>query len=147
MIHDTFDFSDHFTSGVYPAFLWLFKEILPELRHHFSFHDHLLLLVEQWKQSIRETQTKNVIFVGVHCRRTDYEKHLNTLYEKATLVDKAFFDVAFDIYRSRYDNEKNKVIFLTVSDDSEWIKVSGFITLIYHLSEHCSRPTWAITLM
>ena len=123
MIHDTFDFSDHFTSGVYPAFLWLFKEILPELRHHFSFHDHLLLLVEQWKQPIREIQTKNVIFVGVHCRRTDYQNHLNTLYEKATLVDKAFFDVAFDIYRSRYDDEKNKVIFLAVSDDSEWIKV------------------------
>ena len=119
---------------MYPAFLWLFKEILPELRHHFSFHDHLLLLVEQWKQSIREIQTKNVIFVGVHCRRTDYQNHLNTLYEKATLVDKVFFDVAFDIYRSRYDDEKNKVIFLTVSDDSEWIKVSGFMFHYTYLS-------------
>ena len=115
---------DNFTSGTYPAFLWLFKEILPELRHHFSFHEHLLLLVEQWKQSIRDIETKNVIFVGVH---------LDTKYEKAILVDKAFFDVAFDIYRSRYDDEKNKVIFLAVSDDSEWIKVRGLInTIIYY---------------
>ena len=90
--------------------------------------------MEQWKQSIREIQTKNVIFVGVHCRRTDYQNHLNTLYEKATLVDKVFFDVAFDIYRSRYDDEKNKVIFLTVSDDSEWIKMSGFIFHYTYLS-------------
>ena len=146
MIYDTLDFSDHFTSGVYPAFLWLFKEILPELRHHFSFHEHLLLLVEQWKQSIIEIQTKNVIFVGVHCRRTDYQNHLDTKYEKAILVDKAFFDVAFDIYRSRYDDEKNKVIFLAVSDDSEWIKVRGLINTII-LSQDCSRPTWTTTLM
>ena len=116
------------------------------MRHHFSFHDHLLLLVEQWKQSIREIQTKNVIFVGVHCRRTDYQNHLDTKYEKAILVDKAFFDVAFDIYRSRYDDEKNKVIFLAVSDDSEWIKVRGLINTII-LPQGCSRPTWTTTLM
>lgn len=27
--------------GLYPRFLWLFKEYLPELREHFIFHDHL----------------------------------------------------------------------------------------------------------
>ena len=56
------------------------------------------------------------------------------------MVDKAFFDVAFDIYRRRYDDEKNKVIFLAVSDDSEWIKVRGLINTII-LSQDCSRPT------
>ena len=60
-------------------------------------------------------------------------------------MDKVFFDVAFDIYRRRYDDEKNKVIFLAVSDDSEWIKVRGLITNI--LSQHSSRPTWTTTLM
>ena len=65
----------------------------------------------------------NPIFVGVHCRRTDYENHLKVLHG-ATLVDHKFFDVAFDIYRRRYDDGENKVIFLAVSDDPAWIKVS-----------------------
>ena len=69
----------------------------------------------------------NPIFVGVHCRRTDYENHLKVLHgDGATLVDHRFFDVAFDIYRRRYNDGKNKVIFLAVSDDENWIKVNSF---------------------
>ena len=39
-----------------------------------------------------------------------------------TLVDHRFFDAAFDIYRRRYNDERNKVIFLAVSDDIPWIR-------------------------
>ena len=67
----------------------------------------------------------NPIFVGVHCRRTDYENHLKVLHG-ATLVDHTFFDVAFDIYRRRYNDGQNKVVFLAVSDDENWIKVNSF---------------------
>ena len=56
-------------------------------------------------------------------RRTDFVRHLKVWNEKADLVDRAFFDVAFDIYRRRYNNEGTKVIFLAVSDDTDWIKV------------------------
>merc|ERR1711976_750083 len=38
------------------------------------------------------------------------------------LVDHLFFDKAFEIYRNRYNKDGNKVIFLAVSDDNEWIK-------------------------
>ena len=37
-------------------------------------------------------------------------------------MDHRFFDAAFDIYRRRYNDERNQVIFLTVSDDTTWIR-------------------------
>ena len=58
--------------------------------------------------------------------RTDFVRHLKVWNEKADLVDRTFFDVAFDIYRRRYNDGKNKVIFLAVSDDENWIKVNSF---------------------
>ena len=45
---------------------------------------------------------------------------------QCALVDHTFFDVAFDIYRRRYNDGKNKVVFLAVSDDENWIKVNRF---------------------
>ena len=59
-------------------------------------------------------------------RRTDFVRHLKVWNEKADLVDRTFFDVAFDIYRRRYNDGRNKVIFLAVSDDENWIKVNSF---------------------
>ena len=79
------------TSGKYPAFLWLFKEIMEvreqttleifqnlkylleifqEVREQLVFHDHLVVAVRDWKnQLIAELKTdKNVIFIGVHDR-------------------------------------------------------------------------------
>ena len=80
------------------------------------------LKVDEWKQGIKEAETKNVIFVGVHCRRTDYAHHYKVV-SGGTLVDHTFFDTAFDIYRRRYNDDMKKVIFLAVSDDNDWIKV------------------------
>ena len=95
--------------------------------------------------SPREAETLNPIFVGVHCRRTDYENHLKVLHGEATLVDHNFFDIAFDIYRRRYDDGENKVIFLAVSDDTDWIKVNSSSLKYYHCLP--CRPTWVTTLM
>ena len=102
--------------------MFLYKEILPELRQHFKFHSHLLRQVETWKQMIREAQNKTVIFVGVHCRRTDYGDHLAMF--GSSMVDHRFFDTAFDMYRRKYNDENNKVIFLAVSDDSARLKTN-----------------------
>ena len=110
------------TSGLYPHFLWLFKDILPELRTHFTFHDHLLAQVESFKQSIQAAEVRSVIFVGVHCRRTDYAHHYKVV-SGGTLVDRTFFDAAFNVYRERYNDQENKVVFLAVSDDPKWMKV------------------------
>ena len=63
-----------------------------------------------------------MIFVGVHCRKTDYDARLRAL--GGCIVDHRFYDAALDIYRRRYNDEENKVIFLAVSDNPGWIKVS-----------------------
>ena len=78
--------------------------------------------METWKQIIREAQNKTVIFVGVHCRRTDYGDHLAMF--GSSMVDHRFFDTAFDMYRRKYNDENNKVIFLAVSDDPAWLKTN-----------------------
>ena len=41
------------------------------------------------------------------------------------MVDHHFFDFAFDMYRKKYQHSDNQVIFLVVSDDSQWVKVQA----------------------
>ena len=79
--------------------------------------------MKTWKRQIQSESSKKVVFIGVHCRRTDYEQHIKVV-SGATLVDHHFFDTAFDIYRRKYNDDYNQVIFLAVSDDNTWIKVS-----------------------
>jgi len=38
------------------------------------------------------------------------------------MVDHMFFDKAFELYRRRYNDDSKKVMFLLVSDDTNWIK-------------------------
>ena len=85
------------------------------------------------EQSIRAAEARTVIFVGVHCRRTDYAHHYKVV-SGGTLVDRTFFDAAFDVYRERYNDQQNKVVFLAVSDDPKWMKVAFFI--ITYLDVH-----------
>ena len=40
------------------------------------FHDHLVEHVTNFKKNIQKNIERNVVFVGVHCRRTDYINHL-----------------------------------------------------------------------
>ena len=110
--------------GLYPNFLWNFKHILSDLRKQFKFHDHLVKTVNDWKNSIQNEIIQNVIFVGVHCRRTDFKDHLVAV-SGSGMVDHVFYDKAFEIYRSRYNDDSHKIIFLAVSDDVEWIKVKN----------------------
>ena len=63
-----------------------------------------------------------ILDIGVHCRRGDFIKYLKK-FSGANVVDYHFFDTALDIYRQKYNNGNNKVIFLAVSEDVKWIKV------------------------
>lgn len=109
--------------GHFPHFLWLFKDMLQELKQHFVFHDHLIYNVDTWKASIltKYSQGNKVILVGVQCRRTDYAKHLR-MVGGADPVGPQFYFTALDIYRTKYNTFGQRVIFLAVSDDYEWIK-------------------------
>ena len=93
-----------------------------ETRFQLRFHNHLYQKVEIWKTGIQEKFSKNLIFIGVHCRRGDFIKYLKK-GSGANVVDYHFFDAAFDIYRQKYNDVNNKVIFLAVSEDVTWIKL------------------------
>ena len=109
--------------GAFPHYLWIYRELFEDIKQHFIFHDHLTKHVKQWKNSIlSQYANTEVIFVGVHCRRTDYAKHLNNMNGGATLVNKTFYEEALRLYRIKYNSKDHKVIFLAVSDDYEWIK-------------------------
>ena len=56
--------------GKYPGFLWLFKDIIEDLRDQLVFHDHLVAGVNEWTSRIREElkSDKDIIFIGVHNR-------------------------------------------------------------------------------
>ena len=105
-----------------------------------------------WKRKIvrKLSLKKNVVFIGVHNRRTDYKNHYKVV-SNSVLVDQVYFNAAFKIYRyyissfyiyyrvssksfgetsniqsfyrKKYNDDKNQVVFLAVSDDNEWIKV------------------------
>ena len=59
-----------FCSGKYPVFLWLFKDIMEEVREQLVFQDHLVNAVKDWKNQIIDElkSDRNIIFIGVHCR-------------------------------------------------------------------------------
>ena len=65
-------------TGSYPNYLFLYKAILPSLRHHLVFKPDTQDLVTRWLGKIRSQDStgKTVVFVGVHTRRTDYANQL-----------------------------------------------------------------------
>ena len=69
-------------TGVYPNYLFLFKNILVHLRENLVFKNHTRIQVDQCLKKIREEEGsgKEIIFIGVHCRRTDYEKHMKVIF-------------------------------------------------------------------
>ena len=64
------------------------------------YPDRLLQHVADWKSRIAEKfpDNKKIIFVGVHCRRTDYDHHYRVV-SGGSLVDHVYFNKAFEIYR------------------------------------------------
>jgi len=109
--------------GAYPNYLYLYKTILPTLRTQLVFKPQISSLVSSWLDNIRQNDRTglDIIFVGVHCRRTDYAAQLMQA-SNATLVDHHFFDTAFHMYRSWYNNATARVIFLVATDDIVWTK-------------------------
>eukprot|EP00092_Neocalanus_flemingeri_P031120 GFUD01033803.1.p1 GENE.GFUD01033803.1~~GFUD01033803.1.p1 ORF type:complete len:395 (+),score=73.09 GFUD01033803.1:156-1340(+) len=109
--------------GTYPNYLFLYKEILSDLRGQLVCRVDMQGLVNQWMAEVEESEqfSGEIIYIGVHCRRTGYAHHLSVI-SNASLVDHHFFDRAFQIYRTRYNTPSTRVIFLAVSDELAWIK-------------------------
>ena len=66
------------SEGKYPVYLWLFKDIMKEVREQLVFQDHLVAAVTDWKnQIIAELKSdKNIIFIGVHNRNDSKSEYV-----------------------------------------------------------------------
>ena len=109
---------DHFKgSMLLPAYAQIPKYIAPlvsEVRQIFQFKEHL---VEESQRLLHNASkgVKNITYVGVHVRRTDYNKHLKLLYH-AIMVKPDFFVRQMNLLRNKY----KPIMFVVVSDDPEW---------------------------
>ena len=104
-------------------------DILPELRREFVFRKRIRTLASKMMKQIRAGQSdKNLIFVGIHARRGDRIRKWQErkMFKKSKIrvgnYEGKFFNRAMDIFRSKFNNEEQKVIFLPTSDDYFWIK-------------------------
>ena len=71
-------FCNKFHPGIWPNYLFLYKEILDDLREHLLFKQDIQALADQWVAEVKmeENSGKEILFIGVHCRRTDYAHQL-----------------------------------------------------------------------
>ena len=86
---------------------------------------YIYLALHKKRQSVKKPGSKNrkqkeLIFVGIHCRRTD---HIEFEKDHSQIpVDLDYYFEAMDMFRKRMNNKKEKVVFVYVSDDMAWGK-------------------------
>ena len=82
--------------------MFLYKDMLDIVRTNFRFREEIQTHVDLWLWDIK-TQFgvgKELVYVGVHCRRTDYGEYMKRKYGgNANEVDHHFFEKGFDMYR------------------------------------------------
>ena len=91
------------------------------------FKKRISYLANHMIQQIRKSEQKpNLVFVGIHARRGDrIQKWKQRKMFRDTVIgiyEGKFFNHAMDLFRSRYNNNQQKVVFLPTSDDYFWIK-------------------------
>ena len=100
-----------------------------DLRREFVFRKRIRTLASKMMKQIRAVQSdKNLVFVGIHARRGDriMKWQERKMFKKSKIrvgnYEGKFFNRAMDIFRSKFNNKGQKVIFLPTSDDYFWIK-------------------------
>ncbi|KAL1491251.1 hypothetical protein ABEB36_011872 [Hypothenemus hampei] len=87
-----------------------------DIRDEFKFVKKIQDKAQQILWSfVRKLPAREYTFIGVHVRRTDYEKYLNRKYGSG-LVGSQFFVNAMGHYKDKYPN----CLFIFISDDPKW---------------------------
>ena len=96
------------------------------------FRNHAENLMTQLKTSVKSS--KEVLFVSIHVRRTDYQDFSKKVLKKKT-VGKSYYREAMEYFREEFPN--NKIFFLALSDDMSWVRrhLSGAGDLVLAGSE------------
>eukprot|EP00088_Acartia_fossae_P051445 TRINITY_DN5778_c0_g1_i5.p1 TRINITY_DN5778_c0_g1~~TRINITY_DN5778_c0_g1_i5.p1 ORF type:complete len:361 (-),score=37.89 TRINITY_DN5778_c0_g1_i5:655-1737(-) len=109
--------------GEYPNQIKSFYKFLPALQSIFSFRprfqQHAQAKLHEAANFHQDALgVRPSVFVGVHIRRTDYQKHLKNIY-KIEQVSRSYFHRAMDMLQAKH---RNTALFIIVSDDLEWAK-------------------------
>lgn len=88
--------------------------LLSEVQQIFRFKEHI---AEKSQRLLHEASkgVKNVTYVGVHVRRTDYKAYLKRKHN-SSLVKPDFFLRQMNYFRNNY----KAVVFMVVSDEPNW---------------------------
>jgi galactoside 2-L-fucosyltransferase 1/2 len=88
--------------------------LLSEIRQIFQFKQHI---VEEIQRLLHRASKglKNITYVGVHVRRTDYIGYLKIFYN-ASAVKADYFLRQMNVFRNKY----KPVMFVVVSDNPKW---------------------------
>jgi galactoside 2-L-fucosyltransferase 1/2 len=112
------DLIDYFNgSMLLPHYAQIPKYIAPlvsEIQQIFQFKEYLVDESQRFLHSASKG-VKNITYVGVHVRRTDYNNHLKSLFN-ASMVKPDFFLRQMNVLRNKY----KPILFAVVSDDPEW---------------------------
>ena len=67
---------------------------------------------------------KSMIYVGVHTRRGDHLESWRKKFpdSKVGRFEGKYFNYAMDMFRTKYNKNNTKVVFIATSDDFAWIK-------------------------
>jgi len=66
------------------------------------------------------TILKDLIFVSVHVRRSDFKEWMNTNARGGFVASQRFYLTAMEYYRSKYNSVTKTVVFVMASDDDKW---------------------------
>jgi galactoside 2-L-fucosyltransferase 1/2 len=112
---DKLDYSN--SSIILPNYIQLPTYIAPllsEIRQIFQFKEHILDESQRLLHSASR-RMKNITYVGVHVRRTDYIGYLKRKFNSSP-VKPDYFLRQMNVFRNKYQ----RVMFVVVSDDPEW---------------------------
>lgn len=97
--------------GLYPNDLSHYKVYLQELRQTFRVRKEFAESASQELVKVKAdyerkyTTADDLLFVGVHVRRTDYQAHLSKLYN-LTLISEQYLLHAMDFYKRKFQVRK-----------------------------------------
>jgi galactoside 2-L-fucosyltransferase 1/2 len=88
--------------------------LLNDVKQIFRFKEHIVKESQKLLQKASKG-ARNVVYVGVHVRRTDYKEYLKRKYN-ASLAESEFFVRQMNYFRNKYKS----VLFLVMSDEPKW---------------------------
>ena len=97
----------------------------PFIRSHLVFRPEYQNFADNILQQIAASDRSGaeVVFVGIHVRRTDYVR-FSKVYLNKKVVGKTYFLEAIEYFQESYPD--NQVYFVAVSDDLVWVRVRTY---------------------